>query len=102
MTDTNVADSDLDKAFQNIIRDRETHTGFDKKDKGLRAWLAKVTDAKLDDIPTSETELSSLYDQVLTALDRLLEDMTLERNKRTKAKLGGVNAKLDSKTSGPR
>lgn len=101
MTDTSLTDVELEKAFQNVIRDREAHAKFDKKDKGLRAWLAKVTEVNLDQVPTSQTELSSLYDEVLSALDRLLEEMTLERNKRTKAKLsvkGGANAK----PAGPR
>ena len=82
MTDTKMSEEAMLTAFNKVMEDREKHVLVDKNDTvALRKWLAKVTEASVDDLPKEANELSEMYDTTLSTMNTLLEDLSKNMNK---------------------
>ena len=84
MADVNkLSDESLRSTFERVVNDRETLNAADKKDsKTLLELCAKVMDCKVEQITEDP---SSVVENLLSAMDRMLEDLSKEMNKRTLA-----------------
>lgn len=66
---SNVSEQTLEKAFNDILLDREAYEKLDKNDvTELRKWIAKVTESTLENVPTNSEELEKLRETVFTAM----------------------------------
>jgi hypothetical protein len=82
MTDTEMSEEAMLTAFNKVMEDREQHLLVDKTNTlTLRKWLAKVTEASVDDLPKEAIELSEMYDTMLSTMNTLLEDLSKRMNK---------------------
>lgn len=79
----NLSDESLRSTFERVVKDRETLNTADKKNsKTLLELCAKVMDCKVEEI---KEDPSSVVEDLLSAMDRMLEDLSKEINKRTLA-----------------
>ena len=79
---SNVSEQTLEKAFNDILLDREAYEKLDKNDvTALRKWIAKVTESTLESVPTNPEELEKLRETVCTAMHTMLEDLSKLLNK---------------------
>jgi len=79
---SNVSEQTLEKAFNDILLDREAYEKLDKNDvTELRKWIAKVTESTLENVPTNSEELEKLRETVFTAMHTMLEDLSKLLNK---------------------
>jgi hypothetical protein len=80
---SNLSDESLRLTFERVVTDRETLNKADKKNSTtLREVCAKVMDCKVEEISENST---SVVEDLLSAIDRMLEDISKEMNKRTLA-----------------
>jgi hypothetical protein len=80
-----LTDDVLNKTFQDVLTDRETLVNLDTSDKEARSQLAKLMECKEEQLTTP---LEELKNDMLTAIESMLENFSKEINKRTLAKLG--------------
>jgi len=80
---SNLSDESLRLTFERVVKDRETLNAADKKNsKTLREVCAKVMDCKVEEISENST---SVVEELLSAIDRMLEDLSKEINQRNVA-----------------
>jgi archaellum component FlaC len=84
MTDiNNLSDESLRTTFERVVKDRDTLNTADKKNSTtLLETCAKVMDCEVEQI--SENPVT-VVEKLLSAMDRMLEDLSKEINKRTLA-----------------
>ena len=79
----NLSDESLNATFERVVKDRETLNTADKKNStSLRETCAKVMDCDVEQITDNPT---TVVENLLSAMDRMLEDLSKEINKRTLA-----------------
>ena len=79
----NLSDESLHSTFERVVKDRETLNTADKKNStSLREACAKVMDCDVEQITDNPT---TVLENLLSAMDRMLEDLSKEINKRTLA-----------------
>jgi len=75
-----LSDQAIQLTFKDLMADREKHVNFNKKDtKNLNDWCVKLMGRNLE----SKEDLLQVYDTILTAMDKMLEDISKEINRRT-------------------
>jgi hypothetical protein len=76
----NLSDEAIQVTFKDLMTDRDKHVNFNKKDTNkLNEWCAKLMGRKLE----SNEDVLQVYDTILTAMDKMLEDISKEMNRRT-------------------
>ena len=75
-----LSDEAIQLTFKDLMTDRDKHVNFNKKDtKNLKEWCVKLMGRNLE----SKEDLLQVYDTILTAMDKMLEDISKEMNRRT-------------------
>ena len=79
----NLSDETLRSTFERVVKDRDTLNKADKKNTTtLRKTCAKVMDCDVKELTENPTVV---HENLLSAMDRMLEDLSKEINKRTLA-----------------